>query len=225
MARYVVQSVVLLCGLLIGNISHAAAPPQALYLPGQTDSALILCHGRGKHPDWKVVSPLRKQVNQQMGWHTLSLQMPAEQKFWLEYADDFPAAYKTIEQAITFLINEKKVQRVYLMGHSMGARMASAYVARNQKNILNGLIVAGCRNNGDKPLSCDLSLSGVTIPVLDIWGDDNEKDATAAISREHLKTSFYRQQAIKGADHKFNAYETEFVTEVIRWLNQQANHH
>ena len=87
-----------------------------------------------------------------LGWHTLSLQMPAENKNWEKYADDFPQAFKTIEQGIAFLQKEKGITTIYLMGHSMGSRMASAFIAENPDAPIQGLIVAGIRNNGGYPL-------------------------------------------------------------------------
>ena len=64
---------------------------------GDSKVALILAHGRGKHPTWKVVEPLRTGVNGELGYHTLSLQMPNEDKYWRDYADDFPDAYRLFE--------------------------------------------------------------------------------------------------------------------------------
>ena len=116
-----------------------------------TDFTYINLHGYS-HPTWKVVNPLRKGVHANLGWHTLSLQMPAENKNWEKYADDFPQAFKTIEQGIAFLQKEKGITTIYLMGHSMGSRMASAFIAENPDAPIQGLIVAGIRNNGGYPL-------------------------------------------------------------------------
>jgi len=37
---------------------------------------VILAHRQGLDPDSQVVGPLRKSINQELGFHTLSLQMP-----------------------------------------------------------------------------------------------------------------------------------------------------
>ena len=161
--------------LLFSISVYAEKPANSLYLQGSKDSALILCHGRGHSPDWKVVGPLRHNINKKMNWHTLSLQMPAEDKNWKEYGEDFPDAYQTIHAAIKFLKEEKKVKNIYLMGHSMGSRMASAFMAENVNAPIKGLIIAGCRNNGDYPLSCSETIKEVKIKVLDIWGGANGK--------------------------------------------------
>lgn len=184
----------------------AEQPPGAVYLDGEASHvALILCHGRGKHPAWKVVNPLRKGVHANLGWHTLSLQMPAENKNWEKYADDFPQAFKTIEQGIAFLQKEKGITTIYLMGHSMG----------------KGLIVAGIRNNGGYPLDGMQNLKHIQIPVLDIWGGGDSKDTDAAREREGLVSASYAQVEIAGSNHKFDGDEDEFVAAVIAWLRTQ----
>lgn len=155
----------------------AEIPSGAKYISGtNSDVAVILAHGRGKHPAWKVVNPLRKGIHKKLGYHTLSLQMPNEKKNWAEYANDFPEAYETINRGIEFLRGEKAVSKIFLIGHSMGSRMVSAFVFSNPGEPISGLVVVGCRNNGGFPLSCGNNLAGVDIPVLDIWGEEDDMD-------------------------------------------------
>lgn len=208
--------------LICSNPLVAAIPPGSVYLDGKgSNHALILCHGRGKNPTWKVVNPLRNGVHANLGWHTLSLQMPAEDKNWEKYADDFPLAYEAIKQGIEFLRKEKGVTRIYLMGHSMGSRMASAFMAEDPDAPINGLIVAGIRNNGDYPLDGKQNLERVDIPVLDIWGGGDSKDYAAAKERRPLVSATYTQVEIPGANHKFDGYDAELITAVINWLQAQ----
>jgi len=208
--------------LLFSNTLYADAPPDSEYLDGANSKVgLILCHGKGKHPSWKVVDPLRHAVHDKLGYHTLSLQMPNEDKSWKDYADDFEQAYAIINSAIQFLKNEKNVERIYLMGHSMGSRMASAFIANTANHNISGLIIAGCRNNGGIPLACDENMSIVDIPVLDIWGGANGKDVKSANQRRNLVTPQYTQLAIPDANHKFEGYEDEFVAAVMLWLTNQ----
>lgn len=200
----------------------AGAPPGAKYVAGiDSDVAVILAHGRGKHPAWKVVDPLRKGINRKLGFHTLSLQMPNENKNWKDYADDFPKAHDTIKKGIRFLREEKAVSKIFLVGHSMGSRMASAFVSTNSQQPIDGLVIAGCRNNGGAPLSCDKNLAGVDIPVLDIWGAEDDKDARAAKQRLSMVSSKYTQVSIAGADHRFEGFNKELVSAVVAWLSKQ----
>ena len=210
----------------IPGIIYADLPAGAVYLDGgESKIAVILAHGRGKNPRWKVVDPLRIAVNTSLGYHTLSLQMPNANKYWLRYADDFLEAYKIIDTAIRYLKDEKGVTTIYLMGHSMGSRMMSAYVAHHPDQPLSGLIIAGCRNGGGPPLSCNQNILHVNIPVLDIWGDDSDKDSNAANERRTFVSIRYQQVPIPGANHRFDGYEKEFVTAVISWLKTRNNDH
>ena len=208
--------------MIMFSISYSVVadkPEDSVYLDGgESKSALILAHGKGKHPTWLVVDPLRKGVSDKLGFHTLSLQMPTGNDDWKDYAYDFPDAYKTIKEAIRFLKEEKGVTKVFLMGHSMGSRMASAFVADNPTQPLSGLIVAGCRNNGGTPLSCIKSLQKVEIAVLDIWGGDNLKDSKSAAKRSDMVSDKYTQVSIDDGNHKFEGYESEFVQAVVDWL-------
>ena len=202
--------------------AFADKPEGSVYLDGGSNKyGLVLAHGKGKYPTWLVVDPLRKGINEKLGYHTISLQMPTGYSNWKDYADGFPQAYSTIEKAIAYLKNEKGVSHVYLFGHSMGSRMASAFVAEHPDHGLSGLIVAGCRNNGGQPLSCDQNLEGVVLPVLDIWGGKNGKDSRAASERSRLTSDTYTQVEISGANHKFEGKEDELVETVADWLKNQ----
>lgn len=215
-------SVLTMALMLCATSIYADQPTNSAYLAGkESKTALILCHGRGKHPTWKVVDPLRKGVNEQLGYHTLSLQMPNDDKHAKKYADDFPKAYATIKDGIRYLRDEKGVTTIFLMGHSMGSRMASAFVAENSNQPITGLIVAGCRNNLGYPLDCKQNLQNVDIPVLDIWGGNDDKDLVAAGERKALISANYQQVEIPDANHKFDGQENTFVSSVVEWLRAQ----
>lgn len=216
------NTLLLLTGLVLSQPVMAGPPGDSEFLDGgDSKSALILAHGRGKHPTWLVVEPLRHGVHEKLGYHTLSLQMPNDDdRHWKEYANDFPEAYRIFDAAVTFLKQEKKVDRIYLMGHSMGSRMASAYVSEKQNAHVKGLIILGCRNNGGWPLDCSENVEGLKLPILDLYGNGNYKDETAAQDRAEFKSKTYTQIVIDGAEHKFQGYEDEMVDAVVKWLKQ-----
>ena len=147
--------------------------------------------------------------------------MPNEDKMWARYVEDFPEAFATIKNGIRFLHEEKGVTTIYLMGHSMGARMASAFVSETSDELISGLIVVGCRNNGGELLSCRENLKNINIQVLDIWGGKNAKDTKAAEERKELVSEKYKQVSISGANHKFDGYEKKLVFAVAIWLKSQ----
>ena len=209
-------------GLFLSSTAYADKPDGSVYLDGgDSKYGLILAHGKGKNPTWLVVDPVRKGIHDELGYHTLSLQMPTGYSDWKDYADGFPKAYGTIEDAIAYLDSEKGVSKIFLFGHSMGSRMASAFVSEHPNSGLTGMIVAGCRNNGGSPLACDQNLENVTIPVLDIWGGKNGKDSRAASQRSGMVSASYTQVEISGANHKFEGREGELVDAVEKWLKKQ----
>lgn len=199
--------------------------PANAYLDGSSSTiGVVLCHGRGKYPTWLVVDPLRKGINKQLGYHTLSIQMPTGDVNWREYEDFFPDAHKRIAAAVRYLKNTKKVEKVYLMGHSMGSRMATSYLADHPNSGIAGFIGVGIRNGGDGPLDSDANLRSIKIPVLDVYGDGGDgKDADHANTRSDMAGKDYQQVLISGADHKFSGHENEMVNTVVSWLKKQAS--
>ena len=197
--------------------------PSNAYLDGKDSTiGVVLCHGRGQYPTWLVVDPLRRGLNEELGYHTLSIQMPTGDVNWKEYEAFFPDAHKRIAAAIRYLKDIKKVKKVYLMGHSMGSRMATSFLADNPNSGIAGFIGVGIRNGGDAPLDSDSNLRAVTIPVLDVYGDGGDgKDADHADDRSDMESNRYKQVLISDADHKFTQHEKEMVNAVTSWLKEQ----
>lgn len=197
--------------------------PYNAYLDGgKSEIAVILCHGRGRHPTWDVVDPLRKGIHKKLGYHTVSLQMPAPGGNWRDYVEHFPDAYARIAATIKAL-KKKNINHIYLMGHSMGSRMATAYLAKIDNHGISGFIGVGVRNGGGDPLDSASNLEFVDIPAVDIYGDGGDgKDASHAERREELLASEnYKMVFIAGADHRFDGYENEMVKAVVDWLQTQ----
>lgn len=219
--RTVITALMIAVVFFIPHSGAADQPDRSVYLDGGVSKiGVILCHGRGKHPTWKVVDPLRKAIHEQLGYHTLSLQLPAHRKSWKSYAEDFPKAYEQIEAGIACLKKDKKVDQIYLMGHSMGSRMATAYLADTPRSPVVGFIGVGIRNGGGRPLDSNANLRLVNIPVLDVYGDGGDwKDLDHAVARSGMVSSTYRQVLIPRANHTFDFHEKEMVKAVVDWLN------
>ncbi len=211
--------------LLIQNNVFGGKPSYSAYLDGKdSEVAIILCHGRGHDPRWKVVNPLRRGIYKALGYHTLSLQMPANRNSWREYAQDFPKAYRTIQAGIDFLKKEKHAKKIYLMGHSMGSRMATAFLAEYPDAGIDGFIGVGIRSGGEAPMDSEQNLRAISIPVIDIYGNKGDGiDYDQAESRADMVSERYKQVVIQGADHQFNSWkhEKEMVRVVIEWLRAQ----
>lgn len=203
-----------------------AQAPQGEYLDGQDSRvAVILAHGRGNRPDGNVVGPLRKAIHKELGFHTLSLNMPdpgIDSPDSPELAAAFPEAYQRIQAAIDYLKQEKKVERIYLMGHSMGGRMTSGFLANHADAGIAGFIGVGLTAGGKEPVNTNLNLRKVKIPVIDVHGD-NEMDAKTASFRKPLVSERFVQVEIPGAKHDYRGYERPVAETVIGWLKKREN--
>jgi uncharacterized protein len=204
-----------------------AVMPEGKYLEGKDSKiAVILAHGQGSDPDSNVVGPLRKTINKELGFHTLSLQMPVvpgkrSKETFLSYASTFPDAYKRIQAAIDFLTKEKGVERLYLMGYSMGGRMTSAFLANHPDSGIAGYIGVGLLGGGEEPLNTNVNLRKVKIPVLDVYAE-NDRDAKFAENRKPFISERFKQVSIPGAKHDYQGYENQVNEAVITWLKEQT---
>ena len=204
--------------------SNPDMPDNAYLDGGNSKVGLILCHGRGKYPTWEVVQPVRIGVHEKLGYHTLSLQMPGSGKDWRAYAYEFPEAYKRIQAGIDFLSNEKGVDKIYLLGHSMGSRMASSFIAKYPQAHIDGFIGVGIRTRGDGVLDANSNMGTFykRIPILDIFGTQSRKDVRDAEERDFMKDSpNYTRVIVDGAGHRFTGYEDELAQAVVSWLGKQ----
>lgn len=214
--------------LLLSNVMPAKAdvPDGSAYLDGgASDAAVILCHGHGQGPTWKVVDPLRKAIHKELGMHTLSLQLPNDKKKkWDKYGEDFPEAYRTISDGLRFLREEKGVKTIYIMGHSMGSRMATAYLAEYPDSGIAGMIGVGMRGKGNRSDVLD-SLTNLQrapeLPIFDVWGTggdgDDEKHGEERRATLEARGN-YTPHIIGGANHTFDGNEKEMTDAVVIWL-------
>lgn len=207
----------------IDNDDPIVLAPDEYLDGGDSTIGVILCHGRGQSPTWAVVDPLRKGIHEQLGYHTLSLQMPKDNIPWNDYGALFPDAYEKIEAGIVRLREQEAVETIYLMGHSMGSRMATAYLAYQSQAQVAGFIGVGIRNGGATPLDSNANLGLINLPVLDIYGDGGDgKDAEHAAARADMVSDRYTQKLISGADHLFINHEEEMTNIVVDWLSSRV---
>jgi len=217
-----ILALMVIMALSMGSLAQAEMP-KGEYLAGKDSAtAVILAHGRGQGPDSHVVSPLRKSINKELGFHTLSLQMPVlSSAKYLDYAPTFPDAFKAIQAAIDYLTTEKGVTRIYLMGYSMGARITTAFLVERPTPVIVGYIGVGLLEGGGKPLDANQNLSSIRLPVIDVFADKTPLDLKSAENRRSLASDTFTQVKISGADHSFRGYDDQLVQAVIGWLKER----
>jgi pimeloyl-ACP methyl ester carboxylesterase len=201
------------------SLLAVSMPDNALYLKGSVDKGIILAHGMNRNPDFKVVKPLRLALNEDLGFYTLSLQMPTGHASYKAFDAEQPLVNAMIDQAIAFL-QQQGVKTIYLMGHSLGAGMTSGYLATHPDAPVAGYIAVGCRGNDSKFVSCNDNMPKINIRTLDVWGRANEKDEGFARTRKKLAGPQYRQYGIDGANHVLDGSDAFLVDEVETWLEE-----
>lgn len=198
---------------------------------GKVRGAVIILHGVGVHPNWTdVVLPLRTQLPES-GWHTLSLQMPIlpNSAGLEEYAPLFVEITPRINAGIA-LLSKKGINKIIIIGHSMGATMAGYYIANSKNANIHALVTIGAAGHmfKDSPHDIIHSLKKITIPVLDISGSEDLADVVAtkklkAKTAKMAGNNRYQQVEIAGANHFLVGKETELIKEVSNWLNKRTD--
>jgi pimeloyl-ACP methyl ester carboxylesterase len=190
---------------------------------------VILIHGIGVHPDWPdVIKPLREQLPEH-GWSTLSLQMPvlAADAEVPDYYPIFSEVPPRINAGIRFL-QEQGIDNIVVVAHSLGAHMATYWLAGVDEPPVMGLVAIGLSgkhyaDNGDVPGW----ISEITLPVLDLYGEDDlqavrETVDVRAAAAARAGNPAYTQVEIAGAGHMFKDRNEVLVETVVNWLGENA---
>jgi pimeloyl-ACP methyl ester carboxylesterase len=205
--------------LVTGEAVWLEAPRTEKFLGIVTEApnpkgAIILAHGLGVHPDWGVIGELRTRLAE-AGYTTLSVQMP------ILAADANPARYPVLfweadarfAGALTYL-RRKHYDRIWLVSHSMGSRMANHYVSAHPQVPLAGWISLSISSGEIGPFK------KIKFPVYDVYAE-NDLDAVLkgaekrAATLKRLKGS--SQTMVFGTDHFFAKKEKDLVS-LIRLL-------
>ena len=180
----------------------SADPYNAIFRQGTSNIGVLFLHGRGQDPNGDVVRQLRNSLNSD-GYTTLSIEDPVPPG---GTAFNNYVANETIIQNQLFLrvelalaeLKSRNVDRVVLAGFSLGSRFATASAAAWELNQLNtsglnliGLLGVGLYSSGPDSTISNINvlnsisnLSFITsIPVLDIYGDNDTPASTTAAAR------------------------------------------
>ena len=198
----------------------------AIYMEAEdgSDKGMIVVHGTGIHPNWQqVVQPIRVEMAAH-GWNTLSIQMPIlhNEAQYEEYVALYPEVPPRLRAAEAFL-KDRGIQTLLIAAHSQGATMSSYYLSRHPSDV-KGLIAIGMgATQKDSHINSAQSLKKITIPVLDLYGDDDLPgvlDTVDARTESSAHNAQYSQQMIKDANHFFDGKDDELVSAVAGWAQQ-----
>ena len=198
----------------------------AIYMEAEdsSDKGMIVVHGTGIHPNWQqVVQPIRVEMAAH-GWNTLSIQMPIlhNEAQYEEYVALYPQVPPRLSAAEAFL-KDRGIQTLLIAAHSQGATMSSYYLSRHPSDV-KGLIAIGMgATQKDSHINSAQSLKKITIPILDLYGDDDLPgvlDTVDARTESSAHNVQYSQQMIKDANHFFDGMDDELVSAVAGWAQQ-----
>lgn len=189
----------------------------ALYTPAaNAKGATIIVHGMGVHPDWGLNGLLRTMLPER-GYTTLSIQMPvlaADAK-----AEDYPALFPEAAQRIAVAaawLKARGYERVALVSHSLGARMANYYLVHTGAPGVQAWVAIGITAPFEKP-------NDIPVPTLDIHGDGDlppvlKGTAERAFYLRRVRGS--AQVVVAGADHFFNGKEPDLARFIANFLDK-----
>ena len=179
-------------------------------------AGIVIVHGPGAHPDWSLVHTLRTALAQ-AGYATLSVQMPiaADNARPEDYAALMPEAAARIAAAVAFL-HAAGLERVALISHSLGSRMADAYVTRTPRAPIDAWVVISLPGTFADP-------TRLHFPVLDIYGENDvpavTQNAAARAAAIHLLRGA-AQVVVAGAGHLFDGYFDRLTAHVRTFLDR-----
>ena len=189
------------------------------------DSAVLILHGRGFHPDWAdAVNPLRVGLVEH-GYSTLSLQMPvlAKDATYYDYVPIFEFAHARIEAGIDYL-RAQGHRRVILLAHSCGVHMAMDWIDKRGDDDIDAFIGLGMgATDYGQPMRQPFPLARMRVAVLDLYGADEYPAVKlgAAQRKASMQRAGHpqsRQRVLADTNHYFTDRGDALVAAVVDWL-------
>jgi len=195
--------------------------------PGLQQAAIIL-HDAGEHPDCPLVHELRTLLPQH-GWATLALQMPLREAGATreEYYALFDEALQRIGAAAQYL-QQQKMQRVVLIGHGLGAMMAT-YAMHRQPDTAQALVAISLpltARSEPQALIGDF-IQKLAVPFLDAYAEFDWPDVSDSARDRRLlakDNALYRQVRLEGENHAYQVDPALLGKRVYSWLATVASH-
>jgi len=187
---------------------------------------VILVHGMGAHPDWPdVISPLRTRLTE-FGWSTLSIQMPilSPEEPVAEYGKTLRLANSRIQAAVDYL-HDWEIEPIILLGYSFGATQAANFLASKKPEDIKAFVsVSMLAQKFIKPeLNVLKFITGITIPIFDIYAEEDLDDVRRGIDDRRLAASKngntgFQQIEVQKAGHHYLGLEDVLVEQIQIWL-------
>jgi pimeloyl-ACP methyl ester carboxylesterase len=211
-----------LSNLVVGDAVRISLPSGSaflgLYTQGRAgQSAVLLVHGAGVHPDHGVIGILRVALADR-GYTTLSIQMPvlAADARTQDYLPLFPEAGERIAAAAGWL--EARTQDpIVILSHSLGAWMTERYLESTKAAPFAAWICMG--------RSGALAGPAHPIPILDVYGEHDLALVLRYAEERRRALQLIpgsRQVMIPGADHFYTGKEPELTDALVPFIEAVA---
>lgn len=195
---------------------------------GSIQGAAIIIHGMGGHADWpEVISPLRKRLPE-LGWATLSLQMPVLPPGTplADYGSTVQDSGYRISAALRYL-GDLGYINIITIGYGFGAAQIADYIAANPGSRIDAFVGISVQSHEflNPRLKLLNDLAAIDIPVLDIYaGRDRSKVLRQADDRRLAGrkngTHIYDQTVIMDADRFYTGMDKIIATRICEWLKK-----
>lgn len=206
--------------LVTGEAVWLEAPRTEKFLGLYTEArsakgAIILAHGLGVHPDYGVIGELRTRLAES-GYTTLSVQMPilAAEAPAARYPVLFWEADARFAGAMSYL-RRKHYDRIWLLSHSMGSRMANHYISAHPQVPLSGWVSLSISSGDLGPFK------RIKFPVFDVYA---ENDIEAVIKGAPKRAETLKrmrgssQTMVFGTDHYFARKDKDLIVLILLLL-------
>ena len=195
--------------------------------PSAKQAAIIL-HDAGEHPDQRPLIHELRTVLPQHGWSSLALQMPLRESG--AKTDDYYALFDEATQRITSgirYLQDKKVQRVVLIGHGLGAMIAS-YALSRQRNIAAALVTISLPLTSHPVVQAQMGdfIKALNVPFLDLYAEFDLPEVIDSARDKRLLSQgnpMYRQIRLDGENHAYQADPELVGKRIYSWLATAAN--
>ena len=179
-----------------------------IYRGEEREGAIILAHGLGVHPDYGLIGELRTRLADR-GYTTLSIQMPILLRG--RRRPRYPVLFWKRTRALRLMtyLKRKRNDRIVLLSHSMGSRMANHYVGAHPLVPLAGWISLSISSGDFAPIK------RVKFPVYDVYAENDTEAVLKGAQKRAAALKRMRgssQAMVFATDHFFAKKEKELVS-------------
>lgn len=203
----------------------------ALWIEAEKPSAkqaAILLHDAGEHPDQRPLIHELRTLLPLHGWSSLSLQLPLLEPdaSLVDYYALLDEASQRITQGVR-LLEEKKIERVALIGHGFGA-ITAVYALNRRPSLADALVTIGLPviKQPLAPIQIDGLIKGLSLPFLDLYAEFDLTEVTDSARDRRLlsqENPMYRQLRLEGENHTYQADPSLVGKRIYSWLSTPAN--